>query len=222
MKRLMEQHGCTAWSGCHDTGHMWDPEFTAPPCFSFVRLKDEGYPCGCEADQGALLAMIMLMYLAEAPADMGNCVIPTYTDNHMEDWQMPTPGPNIVIISHSVTPLKMDGFDKPDALYSICGTHCSTCNAINNYVELREGQPVTIARLGPVAKYMFIAEGIIDSTHMTPVEGNRNAAYIRVKDRDDFYEKQSLVGNHLTFVYGSVGDELADLCRELGIEPVIA
>ncbi len=57
---------------------------------------------------------------------------------------------------------------------------------------------------------------------MTPVEGNRNATYIRIKDRDDFYEKQSLVGNHLTFVYGSVGEELASLCKDLGIEPVIA
>jgi L-fucose isomerase-like protein len=222
MKRLMEKHSCHAWSGCHNTGHLWDPEFTAPPCFAFVKLKDEGYPCGCEADQGALLAMIMLMYLAEAPADMGNCVIPTYTDDHMEDWQMPTPGPNIVIISHSVTPLKMDGFDKPAAPYAICGTHCSTCNAINNTVELRKGQPVTIARLGPGARTMFIARGTIDASYMTPVEGNRNAAYIRVRDRDDFYEKQSLVGNHLTYVYGDVVDDLAGLCKELGIEPVIA
>jgi len=219
LKRVMEESGYTALSGCAAPGRAIPGHY--PPCFGFVVLKDMGVPCACEADMNALLAMIMLMYISGKPADMGNVLIPTYTDDHMEDWMIPNPGPNTIIISHSVTPTKMDGFDKPRSEYRICGTHCSACYGINSYVELRKGQDVTIARMGPKLDKMLIAEGVIEDTRMTIAEGNRNAVYIRVKNRDELFEKQSDFGNHLTYVYGKYAREMCELCRFLNIEPVL-
>jgi len=219
LKRTMEESGYTAIAGCAAPGQAIPPHY--PPCFGFVVLKDMGVPCVCEADLNAGIAMIMLMYISGKPADMGNVLIPTYTDDHMEDWMIPNPGSNTIIISHSVTPTKMEGFDKPASEYRICGTHCSACYGINSYVELRKGQDVTIARVSPKLDKMLIAEGVIEDTRMTIAEGNRNAVYIRVKNRDDFFEKQSEFGNHLTYVYGRYGREMCELCRFLNIEPVL-
>ncbi|MCL4534394.1 MAG: hypothetical protein M1370_04450 [Bacteroidetes bacterium] len=224
LKQVVSSLGFTAISGCLGPCMGTPPIFEnqCRPCLAFTMLKDEGVPCGCEADQNTMLAMIMLMYLAGKPADMGNTLIPTYTDDHMEDWMVPNPGPDVIAISHAVTPTRMSGFDKPADPYSIRGAHCSWCYGTCGYVELKKGQEVTVARLGPRAERMLIAEGIIDSTHMTVVEGNRNAAYVKVKNRSDFFDKQSEFGNHLTFVYGREGDALGRLCQSFGIEPVFA
>lgn len=225
-RHMMDERGFTAFSGCVTPDDVFGA--SCPPCYTFVRLKEEGVPAGCECDQNSLLSLMLLMYLSGKPGDMGNTLIPSYlddyttTDDHMEDWQIPTPGENVIAVSHSVTPTNMRGFDQPRHSYCVVGTHCDTCYGINTYVELDEGQEVTVARLGPKGEKMLIAEGTIDSTHMTVVQGNRNAVYIKVNDREEFIQKQTEVGNHLSFVYGHVGQDLANVCEYLGIEPLWA
>lgn len=215
LKKLSEEKGIDAFAGCRPV----DPStFDAPACFSYIKLKDEGIPCICEADLNAGIAMMMLMYISEKPADMGNVLIPT--DNPcMEDFRVPNPEKNTLIITHSVTPLRPDGFDTKQNPYMICGTHCDTCWAFNTYTELRPGQNVTMSRLSWLGDKLLISEGKIRYSKLTPAQGNRECVYIRVSDRSKLLHTLANYGNHLTYVYGSYGEELGDLCRLLHLQP---
>ena len=64
-----------------------------PPCYALTRLRDEGVHAACEADVIALLTMMLLGYLTDAPAFMGNIV-------------GTIPESNILSISHCVVPTK--------------------------------------------------------------------------------------------------------------------
>ncbi|MCW4020323.1 MAG: hypothetical protein NWF14_03730 [Candidatus Bathyarchaeota archaeon] len=215
LKKLVEEEDVDGFAGCRpvDQSH-----FDAPACFSYIKLKDEGIPCICEADLNAGFAMMMLMYLSEKPADMGNVLTPTGKPD-MEDFKVPNPEKDTLIITHSVTPLKPDGFETSQNPYQICGTHCDTCWAVNAYTELRPGQDVTIARLSWQGDKMLIAEGKVVCTKLTPAQGNRECVYIKVPDRLKLFHALASYGNHLTFVYGRYGEELGELCKILGVQP---
>ncbi len=215
LKKLVEDEGIDVFAGCRPVDHDL---FDAPACFSYVKLKDEGVPCICEADLNAGIAMMMLMYLSDKPADMGNVLMPTDKPD-MEDFKVPNPEKNTLIITHSVTPLRPDGFDTPQNPYMICGTHCDTCWAFNTYTELRPGQEVTMARLNWQGDKLLISEGKIKYSKLTPAQGNRECVYIEVPNRLKLFHVLANYGNHLTYVYGSYREELGDLCRLLGIQP---
>jgi len=215
LKRLAEEEDIDGFAGCRPVDRSL---FDAPACFSYVKLKDEGIPCICEADLNAGIAMMMLMYLSEKPADMGNVLMPTDKPD-MEDFEVPNPDKNTLVITHSVTPLRPDGFDTPQNPYIICGTHCDTCWAFNTYTELRQGQKVTMARLSWQGDRLLISEGKIKQSRLTRAQGNRECVYIKVRNRTRLLRALAGYGNHLTYVYGKYGEELGALCRLLGILP---
>ena len=218
IRKAIKTQKATAIAGCISDvtpGH-------APACLTLTWLKDEGIPAACQADITAALPMIMLMFIAEAPADMGNILINTGAE-HMMDWEVPNPDGNTICISHSVVPRKMKGFDsKPDE-YEICGTHCSTCFGANHVTHIETGGMATIARMGPKCEKLLLTKGKVTKSIFTPAQGNRQVTYIDLgKNISGFLEKYAPnLGEHLTWVFGDHVEEMSLLCKELGIEPVI-
>jgi len=220
IRKAIETRKATAVAGCEAGMALWPDE--APPCLTFTWLKDEGIPAACEADINAALPMIMLMFVAEAPADMGNILINTGAE-HMMDFEVPNPDDNTIAITHSVVPRKMKGFDTKPCEYEIIGTHCSTCYGANHVSNIDIGEMVTMSRMSPNADKMLLVKGRITNSVMTPAQGNRQVVYIDIgKSAANFLEEYaSDFGNHLTYVFGDHIEETSLLCKELGIEPVI-
>lgn len=220
IRRAIETQKATAVAGCEASMALLPNEAT--PCMTFTWLKDEGIPAVCEADINAGIPMIMLMYIAEAPADMGNILINTGAE-HMMDFEVPNPDENTIAITHSVVPRKMKGFDTKPCEYEIIGTHCSTCYGANHVSKIDIGEMATISRMSPNADKILLAKGRVTNSVFTPAEGNRQVVYIDLgKSASNFLEEYaSNFGNHLTYVFGDHIEETSKLCKELGIEPVI-
>ena len=218
IRKTIKMAGANAVAGC-EAGMAVTPD--AVPCMTFIWLKDEGVPAVCEADMNVAFPMLMLTYLSNKPADMGNILVPTGAE-HMEDFEVPNPDENTIIITHSIVPRKMEGFDTAPCKYKIIGTHCSTCYGPNTYVELKSDQVVTISRMDPKINRLMLAKGTIKRSVLTPAEGNRECVYIDLGRKVvDFLEAAADFGNHFVYVYGDYIEEMSELSRELGIEPVI-
>lgn len=220
IRKVLKTQKATAEAGC--VAGVVEPD--APACVTLTRLKDEGIPAACEADVNAALPMIMLMFVAEAPADMGNVYVPTGAE-HMMDLEVPNPDDNTIIAGHSVTPRKIKGFDSPPDEYEIIGTHCDTCFASNHvtHMEIEPGQMATLARMNSKVDKLLLLKGKVTKSIMTPIQGNRQVTYFDLgKKASDFWGKYApSFGNHLTWVFGDHVEEMSLLCKELGIEPVI-
>lgn len=223
IREAIKTQKATAVAGCGGPGSALSPD-RAPPCLTFTWLKDEGIPAVCQADISNALPMIMLMFVAEAPADMGNIYINTGAE-HMMDLEVPNPDANTVILGHSVTPRKMKGFDSTPNEYEIIGTHCDTCFGANHvtHTEIEPGQMATLARMGPKCEKLLLIKGKVTKSGFTPQQGNRQVTYFDLgKSISDFLEENiSYLGEHLTWVFGDHVEEMSSLCKELGIEPVI-
>ena len=221
IRNTMKMNSATAVANCEVAGAL-DPD--APPCITFTFLKEEGFPAVCEGDMNVAIPMIMLHYVANAPADMGNVLV--NIEENMGDFKVPNPeNDHTIIITHSVTPRNTGGYGSPCSGYKILGTHCSTCYGANTYVELPANQIVTLSRMNPNADRLLLIKGKILKSMVTHAEGNREVVYIEMdkgKKANDYMEKVAPdFGNHLTYVFGDHIEEMSKLCNELGIEPVV-
>ncbi len=218
IKNTIRTRKATAIAGCINDAL---PDH-APACISLTWLKDEGIPAVCQADISNAIPMIMLMFVAEAPADMGNLNINTGAE-HMMDLEVPNPDANTIVLAHSVTPRKMKGFDSTPDEYEIIGTHCSTCFGANHVTHIKTGGIATLARMGPKCEKLLLLKGKVTKSGFTPQQGNRQVTYFDLgKNASNFLEEYvSYLGEHLTWVFGDHVEEMSLLCKELGIEPVI-
>ncbi len=81
-----------------------------------------------------------------------------------------------------------------------------------------KGQKITVCRLSPDCKKIFVGAGEIVGGGDYDVDNCNCYVVYRVKDQDDFYEKQCEVGNHVPLVYGDYTKELKLLGKALGLE----
>jgi L-fucose isomerase-like protein len=172
-----------------------------PPCYALSRLRDEGVHAACEADVIALLTMMMLGYLADSPAFMGNIV-------------SANPESNILMISHCVVPTRMAGFSQPPRRYTLRNYHGR--QGVTAYVELDTGQEVTVARLARnLDKVVFLSGELTNCQDTTTC---RTTISVKVEDVRRFVE--GALGNHHAVVYGNYTKELKALGKSLDISPV--
>jgi L-fucose isomerase-like protein len=169
-----------------------------PPCYAMSRLRDEGIPAACEADVSTLLTMMLLGYLADRPAFMGNIV-----------WA--NPESNIIMISHCVVPARMAGFAQPSRQYTLRNYHGS--HGVTAHVELDIGQDLTIARLSRNADKIMLLHGeLVDCRDTTAC---RTTISARVRDVRKFV--QCALGNHHAVIYGDYVRQAKALSQSLGI-----
>jgi len=183
-----------------------------PPCFVLALLRDDGFPAGCEADASATLTMVILEYIADRPAYMGNVV-------------RADPENNLVMISHGCSPSRVAGRDLPPKPYKLVHSHsCIPFTrtldggaGVTSYVDyLDKGQEVTIARMGVNLDRMLAVRGEIVDCRDTICD--RTTLTLRVNDAREFFHKAT--GNHHVVVYGNYTMELSGLCEMLSIRLV--
>jgi L-fucose isomerase-like protein len=198
IKNIMEQRKATALAiNCLELMDLKIP----PPCYALSRLRDEGVHAACEADVIALLTMMMLGYLADAPAFMGNIV-------------SANPESNVLMVSHCVVPTRMAGFSQPPQRYTLRNYHGR--QGVTAYVELDTGQEVTVARLSRNLDKIGLLSGELTDCQDTTT--CRTTISVRVADVRRFVE--GAFGNHHAVVYGNYTSELKALGQSLDISPI--
>jgi hypothetical protein len=207
LERMLRRAGAHAASvGCLEIMYAHG---RAPFCLALAALRDAGLPAGCEADAGATLTMLMLEYLADRPAYMGNLV-------------RADPEANLVSISHGCSPARIAGRDRPAKSYRLVHSHSappfsrdeSGGSGVTSYVDYGDaGQEVTVARLGADVDELMAARGEIVDCRDTICD--RTTLTVRVRDAREFVRKAA--GNHQVVVYGDYLAGLEGLCRLLDI-----
>jgi len=176
-------------------------KYRVTPCLALSLLKDEGIPASCEADLSALLAMMILMWLSEKPAFMGNL--------WLHDKER-----NIVRFSHDVPPLKIEGYGKEKYPYEVFDFH-EQGYGTTLYVHVKLNEPVTFARVHANLNKILVTTGIVIKSH----EGIacRQTLDIKVKDARKLMKRVINYGHHFSLVYGDYLSELEELCDILGL-----
>jgi len=191
-----------------------------PFCFVLATLRDMGLPAGCESDATATLTMLVLEFLAERPAYMGNLVL---TD----------PATNLVAVSHGCSPRFMHGRDAEALPYRLVHSHsvppfsrdASGGAGLTSYVDYGQaGQAVTLCRLAADLDECFVAGGEIVECRDTICD--RTTLTVRVADARAYAHRAT--GNHQVLIYGDYRAELREFCRLTGMryadgaEPLLA
>ncbi len=207
LERVLERTGAQAVSvGCLELMYA---RGMAPFCLVLAELRDAGRPAGCEADAGATLTMLMLEYLADRPAYMGNLV-------------RADPQTNRVSISHGCSPARIAGRDRPARPYRLVHSHSAPPfsrgleggSGVTSYVDYADvGQVVTIARLAADLEGLFAVRGEIVDCRDTICD--RTTLTLQVADARSFV--QHATGNHQVVVYGDHVEDLRRVCRLLDV-----
>jgi L-fucose isomerase-like protein len=169
------------------------------PCMTLTLLRFLGIPAACEADVCALLSMGMLSYLSDRPCFLGNIgrVRPD------EGW---------VAVEHAAATVNMDGKETAFRGYRLHDYQNRGCG-LASYWDSPVGVDVTFARLSMDLREMGVAAG-------RTLEAPR-CFRVAVDDVRDFVGR-CLVGDHHALVFGNHVDALCNLCRSLGITPLVA
>lgn len=200
LKMLLEQEKANAFGiNCLE---MIKTLGVLPPCYALTRLRDEGTHAACEADLVCLLTMMLLGYIAGAPAFMGNTVAAI-------------PASNTISISHCVTPTKMAGFEARAKPYILRNYHSGP--GVTAHVELNTGQEVTVARLSREFDKICIAQGKLVECRDTI--GCRTTISISISDAREFVQRT--FGNHQAVAYGNHIKLMNKLCHKMDIQTIV-
>ncbi|MGI5899932.1 MAG: hypothetical protein ACOX8S_08440 [Christensenellales bacterium] len=227
--QIMEKFGCNAFTtSCKELCATRLPmENKCTPCMTHSLLKDDRIPSACEEDINVLLAMMVLMYLTEQTAFMGNPVLVIKGTKTVQNMGMPKlladPGmtfdEDVLEIHHSVPGLKMQGFDQPDMPYMLGRfTHQGFGTKIQVDMAKGESNIVTLGRFNRRGDRMIVSRAEIlgcefRETYCSPV------VYYRVEGGVREF-RQALAkgsyGHHLAVVYGDHISSVKNLGEIMG------
>ena len=239
-KKFMEHYECNCFSApCPEmcaTTRLNQEHMT--PCFSHSLLNGEGISSACEYDIPGLIAQIMLSSAAKAGAYMGNCV-PIYYEKDRKtvatfmapsndlqekvDAMTQEERDNLIITYHSSINLQMRGYDAEPLNYEIRNYTASGWGPTMRHDFRKEkGQILTMARVSPDAKTLFVARGTVVAGTGETMSGCTQGVLFTVKDSRDFFKKQCNVGNHVPMVMADCFDQIVELGELLGLHVVTA
>jgi hypothetical protein len=175
------------------------------PCMSFMTLRDEGIPAGCENDLGATLTLMLVEHLFDRPGFQAN---PCYDTER-----------NHFFASHCTSASKLFGRAGPQQPYLLrnyAHTNDPTCVP---QVLWREGEEVTMAHYLPGNEpQMLVYTGrVVKSYEMPPVGGCRTNVAFTVNEHEDVCEVK---GHHNVVFYGNYGRHLRRFARLYDIPAV--
>ncbi|MGN1001146.1 MAG: fucose isomerase [Oscillospiraceae bacterium] len=231
VKKLLDLHDCCGFTApCPDfcsTRRSNEEKFTF--CLTHSLLNEQGIPSACEYDIDALLSMLILETLSNKEAYMGNTLPLVYENGtirpqrrfNIEDIADVEDLHNLYTTSHSVPGRKFKGIDSEEnGKYGLRHfAYDQGFGAVMRYDFTQDkGQKITLARLSPDCTKLFIGSGEIVGGGDYDIDNCNCYVVFRVKDQDDFFDKQCNVGNHLPLVYGDYTKELRLVGKALGLE----
>ena len=240
VKKMLDYYGCNAFAApCPDacaTRRLNQEHMTF--CLTHSLLGEMGVPSACEYDIPAALSIAILSTFADAPAYMGNTThdakamttgryglspfFHTDIDDKCLDVVKADPD-NVILTWHAVPRRNMRGWDAPKAPYAIRPFAASGFGATLRYDFTQDaGTPITMCRISPACDKLFVAKGEIVGGVGYGDYSCSEGVFFRVKDGNDFFQKQLEVGNHVPLVYGDYFDQVVALGRQLGLEVITA
>ncbi|MCD8116240.1 MAG: fucose isomerase [Oscillospiraceae bacterium] len=240
VKKMLDYYGCNAFAvPCPDacaTRRLNDERMTF--CMTHSLLGEMGIPSACEYDIPAALSIAILSAFADAPAYMGNTThdakamqtgryglspfFHTGIDDKCLDAAKADPD-NVILTWHAVPRRNMRGWDAPKAPYAIRPFAASGFGVTLRYDFARDiGTTITMCRISPACDKLFVAKGEIVGGVGYEDYSCSEGVFFRVKDGNDFFQKQLEVGNHVPLVYGNCFDQVVALGKHLGLEVITA
>jgi hypothetical protein len=84
-----------------------------------------------------------------------------------------------------------------------------------------QGKTMTLCRFSPDGEKLMIAQAEVISGDGYRVPNCAEVVYFRVRDVDEFFDAQTNVGLHMVMVYGDYKQQLIDLSKLMGVEPLV-
>jgi hypothetical protein len=179
------------------------------PCWSYALLIDEGVPCFCKGDHQQLVSLSLLMGLSGEAGVMG-------------DLYRATPPPeierliqeNIVVQRHDLVPPSMGDRRKRVKLVDLHNRTVGCCN----FMELKEGSPVTILNVNRAKSEWFYWTGEVLWTKRVPdgiaeeyseeIDNCCQGIAVRVKNARRIQEVYAGIGGHQVLAHGDWTEHL--------------
>ncbi|MGN1001685.1 MAG: hypothetical protein ACI4PC_02860 [Oscillospiraceae bacterium] len=239
-KKLMDHYSCNAFStACPEmcaTRRLNENKYT--PCLTHSLLNGEGICSACEYDIPGLLTQVILSSFARAGAYIGNTHTVLFEDDGITAAAKINPENglaekvrsfdaetrrNLVLTFHASINRQMKGYDAPQMEYAIHPYTGSQWGGTFRYDFAQDaGQVLTMARISPDGKSIFVARGRIVGSIGHDLNGCTQGVLFTVENSRDFYTKQCDFGNHVPLVYGDVFDRVVALGKLLGLNVVTA
>lgn len=206
LRTLIEKEGISAVSiDC--LGFTMSPNPILPyPCLAFARLRDEGITAACEADVCGMLTSMFLEKISRKPSFMCNLMSVDVPKSK-------------VVVSHCVSPLKLNGANAPALRYRLHDYH-NFGKGVVPEVEFPSGKEVLLGGFSKDLKSFAAWPGRIQSqvqdtektTSNTGLSLNVCANTMDVAVRDAGRFLQNINGIHQVMVFGehtkAIGDAL--------------
>lgn len=234
VQKLLDIYDCCGFTiPCPDTcstRRLNEMKFTF--CLTHSLNNELGIPSACEYDIDGVLTMLILSTLSGMPPYMGN-TNPLVFENgtirpmrrfNIEDLDGVKDLTNLYHTSHS-TPnryLKSGIGGEKKGKYAIRHfAYDQGFGAVMRYdFKQDEGQVITLCRISPDCKKLFVGKGTIVSGGDYDLNNCNGYVVFRVQDQNKFFKAQCYFGNHLPLVYGDYVKELEMLGECLGLEVV--
>lgn len=235
VQKLLKVNDCNAYTmPCPDscsTRRLNEEKLTF--CMTHSLNNENGIPSSCEMDINSVLAMAIMESLSGKAVYMGNTNPVLFRDGKMaqlqnftdEDLKAATDQrENVYLIFHSTPNRRLRGYDQTKTpVYSLAPFAHSGFGATIRYDFTQDaGQVITMIRISPDAKKLFVAGGTILGGAGAEKNNCDEGMFISVNNQEDFFYKHINFGNHLVITYGDYTRELKMLGDALGLEVVTA
>lgn len=209
-------------------------------CLTHSLNNEIGIPSACEADAIAALSKQLLMSASDCATYMGETNSFLYYGDGLarapfspltqeglpnDEWKQGGLDKieNLYFSFHAVPNRKMHGIDGPASSYSIQPfAYTGWGGTIRNDWNEDKGQVITLCRLSPDCKKIFIGKGTIMGGAYKEIPNCTPTVIFQVKDHKDFHDKQLDFGTHLPLAYGDHSEVLKLFAKSVGLEVVEA
>ncbi|MBN1568640.1 MAG: twin-arginine translocation signal domain-containing protein [Acidobacteria bacterium] len=211
LRSIMEKEGLSAVSiDC--LGFTMNPNPVLPyPCLAFARLRDEGLTAACESDLCGLLSSMFMQEISGKPSFMCNVV----------SVKVPS---SIIILSHCVAPLKLNGADAAPMRYRLHDYH-NFGRGVVPEVEFPVGAEVVTGGFSKNLRSFSVWPGRIQSQakntdsssgKMLMLNVCANTMEVRIRDAEHFL--QNITGIHHIMVIGNYAKEIEDALHTMNMD----
>ena len=236
VQKLMDLYDCSGFTApCPDacsTRRLNEQQFTF--CLAHSLNLEQGFGSACEYDITSVVCMIAEMALSNSAAYMGNTLPVVVTEGRIE-WPVNVHEEDVAGISledaanmysviHSTPCRKLHGLEAAADAYALRHfAYDQGFGAIQRHDFTADaGQKITLCRISPNLDEMLIVSGEIVTGTGFDTDNCNGGFVFKVADTRDLFKKQMRFGLHLPLVYGDIADDLEELAKRLGMEPVRA